>query len=102
MFVKTEVKVRDWACWHAEVISAVADFMAENRLVPNLIVTNEATSERIRVAMEDDDSPEALLHELAWAAVAALDAFQALDFCIRRDLPDDIMAIVYDDEAEVS
>lgn len=102
MFVKAEVKVQDWSRWHAEVLSALASFMADSRLVPNLIVTNEATSERIRVAMEEGDSPESLLHELAWAAVAAMDALHALDFCIRADLPDDVMAIVYDDEAEVS
>lgn len=96
MFVKREVKVRDWATWHADTLSAVAAFMADHQSIPNLIVTNPATSERVRVAMEGDASPASALYELAWAAAAAIDA---ITFCVRDDLPDDVMAIVYDSEA---
>lgn len=96
MFVKREVKVRDWATWHADTLAEVAAFMADHELVPNLIVTNAATSERVRVALEEDTSAAAPLYELAWAAATAIDA---ITFCVRDDLPDDVMAIVYDSEA---
>ena len=100
MVLTMKFTLQRYRTWNHEIFGAIKQFIEVHEKAPHIILTNEATGERIDVAMTAELIEKDKASELKNIGMFSCELAD-LEFCLDNTLAERDFLLVHDDDAEL-